>query len=78
MTYRDVVEPPPCPICEGPTVRNIHTPEILGPWECLGCWTFFTGTHTEFEKYEPHRKARRRMKAEAEERAAKEAATDGT
>ena len=78
MTYRDVIEPPPCPVCELVGTRNIHLAEQLGPWECTVCWTYFTGTHTEWEKYEPHRKARRRLKAEAEERAAKETATDGT
>lgn len=72
VTYRDEMTPPNCPVCEGPTIRNTHLPEQLGPWECPDCWLYCAGTQSEYERLEPHRKARRRLKAEAEERAAKE------
>ncbi len=68
MTYRDEMTAPACPVCEQTCVRNTHTPEVLGPWECLACWTYCTGTQSEYERLEPHRKARRRLKAEAEQR----------
>jgi hypothetical protein len=73
MTYRDIPQPPQCPLCCEPTKRNTHLPEQLGPFECEPCALYCVGTQSEYERLEPHRKARRRLKAEAEERAAKEA-----
>lgn len=61
-------------MCEQPCIRNTHTPEVLGPWECTACWSYWVGTQSEYEEMEPHRKARRRLKSEAEARAKEEAA----
>lgn len=63
MTYRDPIpEPPPCPICDQPTVVNRHLPERLGPWECEDCRVFCTGGLAEWERYAPNRERRRQLK----------------
>jgi hypothetical protein len=65
--HHDPVDPPDCPVCETRGNRNTHLPEQLGPFVCPECHTFFTGTTSEWSKYELHRTRRKQLR---EERAA--------
>jgi hypothetical protein len=65
MTAFTPPEVPPCPACgsDGRPSTSRH----IGRYECAGggCWTFYDGTTSEWERYAPTREYRTKRRTDA-------------